>query len=128
MTTIAGLIALLPEKMYASTFGLGYGAFSVFFGLGTKIAENQAQIWTDGHATLNGHPAAFSYGILLLSYVGLVQVPAAALGVWAIKNDKERIQRAVAEAGPLLERKTGSLLEGDGTISSSGCCSVVCGV
>ena len=127
VTMVPGFIPLLPMSLWGTAFGLGYGSFTLFFGLGTKIAQDQSEIWTAEHATLNGHPAAFTYGFLLMAYLALMQVPFAALGVWALKHDREKVQRAVAEANPLLESKTGPLLEAN-DLSASGCCGVICGV
>ena len=120
---VVGLLEILPESLYATGTALGYGAFTLFFGMGGKIAQDQAVGWTLDHATIAGHPGAYAYGFLLLHYVGLVQIPAVAIGVWALKRDKEKVARLCAEAGPLLEHKNDPLaLEAEGGVPAGGLC------
>ena len=119
---VIGMIELLPENLYATTTALGYSSFTLFFGIDSKMAQDQAVGWKLDHATIAGHPGAFAYGFLLLSYVGLVQIPSLAIGVYALKHDKEKVARVVREAGPLLEHKTYPLLEAEGGVPAGGLC------
>ena len=124
-----GFLLVLPPSLFATATALGYGSFTFFYGMGAKIAQDQAVVWQHEQATIAGHPGAFSYGILLLGYIGLFQIPAVAIGVYALKHDRAKIERICREAGPLLEQKTDPLLEADyGVGPRRLCCGCVVGV